>query len=339
MNRRFRNGFLSLVLLIVLIGSAISEPGFGAAGEREVALSFHDWLSVFRQDAMDSGIAEKTLEKAFAGLEPIPKVVELDRRQPEFTLSLEEYLRKVVSDARVDKGRALLRDNPVLFGKIGKQFGVEAPYLVALWGIETNYGEVEGGFPVIAALATLAYDGRRGAFFRQELLYALRILDSGSVVLEQMKGSWAGAMGQLQFLPSVFYRFAVDFNGDGKKDIWSNKEDCLASAANYLRGAGWRTGQPWGVAITLPADFDREQIGLHHARSVRQWQVAGVRINNRQTTPEPDLPASVIQPDGPAGRAFLVFENYRVILKWNRADAFACAVGLLADRIGMTSSL
>jgi membrane-bound lytic murein transglycosylase B len=211
---------------------------------------------------------------------------------------------------------------------------VEPRFLIAFWGVETNYGRLTGDFSVIASIATLAYDGRRSAFFRRELMHALQILDDAHISPDKMKGSWAGAMGQLQFMPSTFQAFAVDHDGDGKIDIWDNLGDAFASAANYLARSGWVKGQPWGFEVRLPETFAPELLGLKVRKPLSQWESLGVRRPEGTDLSEgPDLMASVVRPDGSNGRAFVALHNYRVILKWNRSSFFGVAVGTLADRI------
>jgi len=209
---------------------------------------------------------------------------------------------------------------------------VQPRFIVAFWGIETDFGRLDGGFSVVAALATLAYDGRRSKFFRGELIRAIRILDQGHITPERMKGSWAGAMGNFQFMPSSFENFAVDYDGDGKRDIWRNKKDAFASAANYLSKSGWKNDQTWGRQITLPAGFDQKLVGLKVRKRMSEWQALGVRKVDGSALPKRELMASLVQ--ATRGPVFLTYNNYRVILKWNRSTYFAVAVGTLAEKIG-----
>ncbi len=204
---------------------------------------------------------------------------------------------------------------------------------MALWGIETNYGEHSGSFPVIQSLVTLAYDERRGPYFRRELFDALRVLDAGHIPLERMKGSWAGAMGQCQFMPSSFRRFAVDAEGNHRIDIWDSVPDVLASTANYLASAGWKDDQTWGRPVRLPKNFDFSLAGLDTRLPLSRWQALGVRRSNGRALPRRNLEASLIAPEGPEGPAYLVYDNFRVLLAWNRSKSFAVAVGTLADRV------
>lgn len=222
--------------------AAILLPAFACASERE---PFIAWLTDLREEAEQRGVSEYTFNRAMHGVEPLKRVIELDRRQPESTLSLEEYLDKTV-EPRIDEARALYAENLLLLREISQKYGVQPEYIVALWGMESNFGEQTGGFSVVQALATLAYDGRRSAYFRGELLDALTILEQGHIAPDDMLGSWAGAMGQCQFMPKSFLRYAVDYNGDGHKDIWDTKADVFASIANYLSSEGWRAGAEVG---------------------------------------------------------------------------------------------
>jgi membrane-bound lytic murein transglycosylase B len=222
----------------------------------------------------------------------------------------------------------------MLLNSIAASYGVQPKVLVALWGVETDFGRVTGSFPVIDALVTLIYDGRRGSFFKKELIHALRILDEGHITVEEMKGSWAGAMGQLQFMPSTFSHFAVDFDNDGRADIWKNNEDAFASAANYLSKSGWMRAQTWGQEVSLPKEFERTSIRFKHRKRLSEWQALGVRPVDGHDFPSKDLISSIIQPDGATGRAFLVHKNYRVIHRWNRSHKFSLSVGILSDLIG-----
>jgi membrane-bound lytic murein transglycosylase B len=301
-----------------------------AAGEK----GFDRWLTEVRVDALAGGISDKTVNAALRDLKPIRRVIQLDRNQPELKLTLREYLDRRVTRKQVERGRRRLTENRDLLMGISRRYGVQPRFLVALWGIETNYGRLSGGFPVVGAVATLAYDGRRRDFFRGELLNALHILDEGHITPEKMRGSWAGAMGQLQLMPSTFRSYAVDFDGDGRIDIWGNLGDAFASGANYLSRRGWNEDQTWGREVRMTRSIDRELIGLETHLSLDDWQIHGVRrLNGRELPQVPNLSASLVQPDGPGERVFLVYDNYRVILKWNKSILFGIAVGLLANGI------
>jgi membrane-bound lytic murein transglycosylase B len=295
---------------------------------------FAEWLAGLRVDARAAGVRDATLDRALAGIEPIPRVIELDRRQPELTLTFQEYMDRVVPPSRIEKGRQRLGENRDLLQSISAKYGVQARFLVAFWGVETDFGRQTGGFPVVAALATLAYDGRRSAYFRKELIHALEILDAGHVAPERMIGSWAGAMGQTQFMPSSFRSFAVDHDGDGRIDLWNSRPDVFASAANYLKRSGWKGDETWGRPAKLPAGFDARLVGTGVVKTLAEWSALGLTRADGSALPQRPLKASVVLAEGTKGPAFLVYDNYRTILKWNRSTFFAIAVGSLADGIG-----
>lgn len=319
-----------LGLVLTALGWWIGASVAVAAGSQDFDL----WLEGVRIEAQAAGIAEASLQSALATVQqPLARVLELDRQQPESTQSLANYLATRVTTSRIAQGQTMLRDYPTWLGRAETKYQVPRRVIVALWGMESNYGEKLGSFPVFSALATLAYDGRRSEFFRKELLHALRILDAGHITLPQMLGSWAGAMGQCQFMPTSFQRFAVDANGDGRKDIWASVPDVLASTANYLNQAGWKQGQTWGRPVRLPKKFDRSLLGLKTQKSLARWQALGVRQTNGAPLPGRTLQASLIQPDGPGGQAYLVYENFRVLLAWNNSQSFAVAVGTLSDQL------
>lgn len=330
-----RRGFLAARRHVLALGLALPlgalPLGLPLAGRALAAEDFSAWLAGLRAEARASGIGERTLDRALAGLAPIPRVIELDQRQPEGRMTFVEYRRRVVSDARIEKGRRLLAENRELLARVEGQSGVPAAVIVALWGIESNFGENTGGFPVIGALATLAHDGRRASFFRGELLSALRILDAGDIGVEAMKGSWAGAMGQSQFMPSTFLGYAVDGDGDGRRDIWTSKADIFASMANYLRAMGWDRRYIWGREVR--AGRGVEANGLDEKRSLARWQRAGVRRADGGDLPAVAIDASLLRMDDGAGPSYLVYDNFRVIMRWNRSTYFATSVGLLADAI------
>lgn len=297
------------------------------------AADFPDWLAALRTEALEQGITAGTLNAALTGLEPIPRVLELDRRQPEFTQTFWDYLDKRVSPARIAAGRKLLAEHAELLKTIEQRYGVQPRFLVAFWGLETNFGTYVGDFSTIGALVTLAYDPRRSDFFRRELLAALRIIDQGHITAEAMKGSWAGAMGQLQFMPTTFVNFAVDQDGNGYRDIWHNLPDIFGSAANFLSQSGWDGDRTWGREVQRPDHFDLEKTGLDIQKPLAAWQAEGIRRMNGDDLPAVDIKASVILPAGYNGPSFLVYQNYRTILNWNRSHLYALAVGHLADRL------
>ncbi len=298
------------------------------------AKDFYSWLQGLKAEAAAQGITAATIQDALGNISPIAKVIELDRKQPEGKMTFIQYYEKVINQNRIDQGRRLYRENKRLLDKISAQYGVQPQYIVALWGIETSYGGYTGGFSVVQALATLAYDGRRSEFFRSELINALKIIDAGHISASAMKGSWAGAMGQNQFMPSSFHAFAVDGNGDGKRDIWDTREDVFASTANYLSKSGWKGAEKWGRKVRLPAGFSKDLTGLDVKKSLAEWSRLGVVPREGGHLPnEQNMQASVVTPDGLAGPAYLVYDNYRVIMKWNKSTYFATSVSLLADKI------
>lgn len=296
--------------------------------------SFEQWRAELRTEAVSKGITELVFDTAFAGVQPIERVIELDRRQPEFTMTLETYLSKVVSATRIKKARQKLAEHKAILAEVSERFGVQPRFIVALWGIETNFGQHTGGFSVIAALATLAYDGRRSAYFRGELLNALRIIQQGHISAENMKGSWAGAMGQSQFMPSSFLSYAFDYDKDGKRDIWGTRKDVFASIANYLSSVGWRDDITWGREVIVPATLDGKALSdKKTVKSMADWQALGIRLPDGADLPKRNLKSRLVVPDRSNGRAFIAYANYDNILKWNRSNFFAIAVGSLADQI------
>lgn len=310
------------------------QPQGGLASPRESQI-FEVWLQDLRSEALAKGIGEATLDKALANLQPIPRVLELDKKQPEFKLSFAKYMRQVVPKARIQAARKKSSDRAPLLAKISKKYGVPPRFIVALWGVETDFGRVTGSFPVIAALATLAYDGRRSSYFRTELLNALTILDQGHITPEKMIGSWAGAMGQSQFMPSSFLRFAEDYDGDGHRDIWGTEADVFASVANYLSKSGWKGDQTWGRAVRLPKKFDPALADPKIKKTLDEWNKLGVRQSNGKPLPtQKPISSFLVLPEGRGGAAFLAYTNFETILKWNRSNLFALAVGHLADGVG-----
>ncbi|VAW83418.1 Membrane-bound lytic murein transglycosylase B [hydrothermal vent metagenome] len=292
------------------------------------------WLVEFKKEAISKGISEKTLERAFKGVKPQPRVVTLDRSQPETVQTLQDYINKRVTAFGIELGRKKFRENHALLQKIESRFGVQGRFIVAFWGLETSYGRYTGGHNVIAAITTLAFDKRRGSFFRKQLLDALFIIETGHIRVDQMTGSWAGAMGQTQFMPSTFRAYAIDGDGDGKIDIWGSKADAFSSAANYLSKIGWKDDQTWGREVQLPVKFNQRLIKKKIKKTLPEWQALGVRRINGNNLPQRKLEANIILPDGPGGRAFITYPaNYNAILNWNRSHKFAISIGTLADAI------
>ncbi len=328
-----KTSFLAVIAVLLAPLPAAADQKNGPVVTPAGGETFGRWLDGLRLEAKARGIGEASVTQALSGIKLIPRVLELDRKQPEFTLTLRQYMSRVASAARVRKGRRKLRENRPLLEEISRKYGVQPRFIVAFWGVETDFGRLTGGFPVISALATLAYDGRRSAYFRKELLGAIKIIDEGHVKAADMTGSWAGAMGQSQFMPSSFLAYAVDYDGDGRKNIWTSREDVFASTANYLARVGWKGDQTWGRAVRLPKGFDAALAGLKIRKRLSRWRKLGVRRADGRALPKRDLMASLVLAEGPGSPAFLVYGNYRAILKWNHSTFYALAIGSLADRL------
>lgn len=295
--------------------------------------SFNAWISSFRNRATRQGILTATFDAAFDGIIYNTTVIERDRNQSEFTKSLWDYLDTAVSDARVRNGRRALDNNRQLLNRIEDTFGVDKDVVVAIWGLESAYGAVRGSTNVIEAMATLAYDGRRGEFFEQQLIAALQILQAGDTAPRNMTGSWAGAMGHTQFIPTSFLDYAVDGNGDGRRDIWADDPtDALASTANYLRSFGWVQGQPWGVEVQIPQGFDYATARRENQKLPSELATIGIVDMAGRAVPDHGS-ASILLPAGALGAAFMIFPNFAVIERYNTADAYVIGVGLLSGRI------
>ncbi len=297
---------------------------------------FSIWIDNFKIRAEKSSISRTTIDETLNRVELIPRIIELDRSQPEFTLTLSEYLNRVVSKHRKKKGISKIRENWVLLENISKKYNVQPRFIVALCCIETDFVRISGGFPVIDYLVTLSYDGRRGEYFSKELLNALKIIDEGHISYDEMMGSWAGAMGQTQFMPSSFLGYAEDYNNDGKKDIWKSKEDALASAANYLSKLKWNNNETWGREVKINDDFNLidEELTLKNKKKISEWQMLGVRRIDGTDLPKKEIEGYLIKiNDKNKAKYFLVYKNFKKILKWNTSNYFAIAVGVLSDSI------
>ena len=294
--------------------------------------SWGSWVAAVRKEAMDQGISPLVFNMAFADIhEPSSQVKGLAKSQPEHRLTYSKYLSSRVDAYRIAIGRKEYKKNQEVLGKIGNQYGVDPCFIVSFWGMETSYGSYMGNFPVVKSLATLAYDSTRPAFFRKELFLALHILNDGHVTMAKFKGEWAGASGQPQFLPSSWVKYAVDYDGDGHKDIWTSKPDVFASIANYMKLNGWHTGDPWAVYVKLPPHFDTSLEGKTMVKPVSEWNALGVRTESGQPLPYQNLQASLVQPNG--GPVFLALPNYKMILHYNNSIYYAGAIGYLADKI------
>lgn len=297
--------------------------------------SFDRWLDNVRRDARGQGISESVIDDALDGISPDEEVIRLDGKQPESRLTLQQYLDKIVTGKRVRQGREMLYKHGALLAGIGRKYHVQPRFIVALWGIETNYGKNTGGFSTIDALATLAYEGRRASFFRDELLAALTVLQQEHMDSDDMTGSWAGAMGQCQFMPSTFLKYAVDYNHDGKRNIWHNNGDAFASIANYLKSLGWDNHLGWGRPVKLPEHFNHRLADIAKEKTLKEWRALGVRKASGAPLPALNIPASLIfVGEGDDAVPYIIYGNYKALLKWNRSRYFATAVGMLADRIG-----
>ncbi|WNJ98631.1 lytic murein transglycosylase [Thalassospiraceae bacterium LMO-JJ14] len=297
----------------------------------ETSEPFLDWLKGFRSEAAKSGIADSVLDQALGSVTPIPRVLELDRRQPEFMLTLWRYMEIYVPDKRIETGKALLKKHAKLLAEVEKKYGVPPRFLVAFWGVETDFGRNFGAFHMLSAVATLAHDARRADFFKTQLMSAVRLVGLGDVPVD-VKSSWAGAMGNMQFIPTTFEAYAVDQDGDGRRDLWNSLPDAFASAANYLKSVGWNPDYTWGREVRLPKDFDLSLGGLQARKKLAEWQKLGVRRVDGGNLPAADIEASLLLPAGAAGPVFLVYSNFRTIMRWNSSQLYAVAVGHLADR-------
>ena len=294
---------------------------------------FDRWLKAFYDRARAQGIAQATLNRAFRGVSYDPDVIKRDRNQSEFTKTIWQYLDSAASDTRVKNGSKALRQHRKTLERIEAHYGVEKEVVVAVWGLESSFGSYRGDMDVIQSLATLAFDGRRGQFFEAQLIAALKILQSGDVAPRKMKGSWAGAMGHTQFIPTSYLAYAVDFTGDGKRDIWSDTPtDALASTAAYLKRSGWTKGQPWGVEVQLPKGFNYALASRKVQKSPSEWARLGVRNTEGGRVPNHGT-ASILLPGGGNGAAFMIFKNFAAIERYNAADAYVIGVGHLSDRL------
>ena len=300
------------------------------------AQTFAEWQSAFRGQALQAGIAPGIFDRAFAGVTLDPGVVSADRSQPEFSRPIWEYLDGAISPTRVRRGQNLLNQYADVLTRIEQRYGVDRQVLVAVWGMESSFGQIQGDKSVIRSLATLAYEGRRPTFAQDQLIAALQILQNGDITPELMLGSWAGAMGQTQFIPTTYNTHAVDFDGDGRRDIWNDAADALASTANYLQSSGWQKGQPWGFEVQVPQGFDYLLADGTVRKPVAQWLAMGVKLPLGTVMPNgaDQLQAALLLPAGYRGPAFLVLDNFRAILKYNNSSAYALGVSLLSQRFG-----
>ena len=326
--------------LLAAAPALLAGPAFAQAPQApsristpEEAASFARYIAGVKEDARKKGISPEVLDRAFAGVHIAWRVIELDRNQPEVKLTWEQYRTRIVSEQRILRGREQLAKHRDLLLRVQDRFGVPPAIIIGLWGLESDYGRQMGGFNVVEAVATLAWEGRRASFFRGELIAALRILDAGDVTPGRMTGSYAGAMGQPQFMPSSYLRYAVDFEGNGRRDIWTSVPDVLGSIANYLARSGWRAGECWGQPAIVPAGFDEYRAGRDNRLPLSEWTRLGVRPLGGRLAAPPNAQAAVLLPDGTGGEAFLAYGNFAAIRRYNPSDLYAIAIGLLGDQV------
>ncbi|TAE79802.1 MAG: lytic murein transglycosylase [Alphaproteobacteria bacterium] len=327
MNIRVHMIIPALILVVLMVFPMVVKA------QTTVPRTQEAFVSQLRAKAQSQGISERLLDQVFHGFTVDHKAIASDKSQAEDRLRFTKYRKNIVSDYRVKRGRALYAKHRMLLDKIAKEYGVPAPYIVALWGTETSFGAVTGNHNIPRALATLAYEGRREELFTNEFILALKMIQEGHVSYDQMKGSWAGAMGQCQFMPSSFFNYAVDYDGDGRKNIWHSLPDVFASIANYLKQSGWIADQRWGRQILLPTQFDVSQEDINAFRPLSFWSSQGVRFAHGGALPQLPMQAAFIFPGSPEEGAYLIYPNFHVLLKWNFSRLFATAVGLLADEI------
>ncbi|MCF2847892.1 lytic murein transglycosylase [Pseudoalteromonas sp. ACER1] len=332
-------------LAVILLSASLSTS---VLAEQKTQADFDVYVAALKKEALEKGYDEALVDQALATAKFKKKVISADKNQPEVKETLETYLPKRVPQWKIDRARKLYKENQEVLEKVAKEYGVQARFIVALWGLESNFGKIQGGHSVIASLVTLAFDGRRETMYKNQLWAALDILKEGHITLDKFKGSWAGAMGQTQFMPTSFNAYAVDYNGDGRKDIWTTEEDAFASIANYLKQAGWNDDLTWGRQVKLPEGFDNSNIlkrgtktrsqwleyWKDSERSLADWQAIGVRKMDGSDLPNVDVTAAMVMPDDVNGRMYLAYDNYKALMHWNRSYYFATSVGYLSDRIG-----
>lgn len=328
--------------------AAAAPPATTAAVVPFNRVEFEAFLTEVRSEAIQKGIKPDVVRTALTGVEPIMRIIERDRNQAEFKLSFATYRDRVITSTNVQRGQKLRDDHQALLRQVAQRYGVQPRFVLAIWGIETRYGAVKADVPLVHSLATLAFDRRRSSYFRNELFAALTMLDRGYIDFPTMKGSWAGAMGQPQFMPSSYLAYAEDFDGDGRRDIWNNTGDVFASIGNYLAKHGWNTAQTWGREVRVSNDLQKRlgefaREGRSGCRAIDQmtrdmtleeWSRLGVRRADGGELPKAQQSGALVQPDGPGGPSFLVYGNYRSVLRYNCAHHYALTVSLLADRLG-----
>ena len=338
---------LKLPKLGLVLISIISLTSHWVSAEQSQKVSFDDYIISLKEEAISKGFEPDLIASSFAKVKFHQRAVKADRSQPEKVETLDTYLPKRVPDWKVKKARDMYKEHQELLLEVSEKYGVQPRFIVALWGLETNFGRIMGNYNVVSALSTMAYEGRREAFFKKQLWAALTILQEGHITIENMKGSWAGAMGQNQFMPTSFLAYAVDGDGDGKKDIWTNQADVFSSMANYLKREGWNDEITWGRQVKLPQGFDLslaipKNTGSRKnwlaawsdkEQTLAQWQALGVRRSDGTNLPNVDIQAALIFPDDENGRVYLAYDNYKSLMHWNLSYYFVSSVGHLSDRI------
>lgn len=337
----------TLFFVFVAVIFSFSHHAIAQTIEKNTEEGFQQYVSSLKREAIEKGYEPSLIDSSFASVKFHKRAVAADKNQPEKVETLDTYLPKRVPDWKVNKAREKFKEYQALLTKVGDEYGVQPRFIVALWGLETNFGRIMGNYNVISALTTMAYEGRREAFFKKQLWAALTILEEGHISIENMKGSWAGAMGQNQFMPTSFLAYAVDGDGDGKKDIWTNQADVFSSMANYLKKEGWDDEITWGRQVKLPPDFDLslaipKNTGSRKnwlaawkksEKSLAQWQALGVRRADGTHLPKTDIKAALVFPDDEKGRVYLAYDNYKSLMHWNLSYYFVSSVGHLSDRI------
>jgi membrane-bound lytic murein transglycosylase B len=342
LKNKLKNIIVTIAAFVALLSVSLSS-----SAEQLTQIGFEDYIKTIKIDALAQGFEQSLIDSSFVNVKFHQRAVKADRSQPEKVETLDTYLPKRVPDWKVSKARVMYKKHQALLTKIGNDYKVQPRFIVALWGLETNFGRIMGNYNVISALSTMAYEGRREAFFKKQLWAALTILKQGHIEVEQMKGSWAGAMGQNQFMPTSFNAYAVDGDGDGKKDIWNNHSDVFSSMANYLKKEGWNDKITWGRQVKLPTNFDISlaiprntgsrkkwlQAWKEREKTLAQWQALGIRRSDGTNLPNVDINAALIFPDDENGRVYLAYDNYKSLMHWNLSYYFVSSVGHLSDRI------
>ena len=313
--------FFIIVLLMGVVPNAKAEE-------------FSTWIDALIKEAIQNGVRPQTAYNALSIVTYDPSVIEKDKKQPENNITINEYWKKIITPQRIQRAKNFYSANRVMLNQVGDTYGVNPRYIVALLSIESQFGEVQGNTNIIQSLASLAYEGRRRDFFKSELFNALKIIDKRHITQEEMVGSWAGAMGWCQFMPSSFLKFGVDFDGDGRINIWSSATDAAASAANYLQQSGWNNDETWGRQVRLTSPIAKEYLGREVKRPISEWKEMGIKTLQGKALPDKkNLEASLIMPDGEEGTAFLVYNNFDVIMQWNKSSYFATSIGIIADKL------